>query len=72
MTSDDQFTKMTPEEMLAFQPTDEEQRRAVELTDKNKNGKFSAEEAAELAQLMQFNNLVTLLKIKAYKALNTK
>jgi|FLYN01.1.fsa_nt_gi uncharacterized protein YutE (UPF0331/DUF86 family) len=60
---------MTPEEILAFAPTEEEQRRADELTALNKEGKLTAEEADELEQMVAFNRLVTLLKIKAYKAL---
>jgi hypothetical protein len=60
---------MTPEEILAFAPTEEEQGRADELTARNKEGKLTVEEADELEQFRAFNRLVTLLKVKAYKAL---
>jgi hypothetical protein len=60
---------MTPEEILDFAPTEAEQRRADELTSLNKEGKLTAEEADELEQLRTFNRLVTLLKVKAHKAL---
>jgi hypothetical protein len=61
---------MTPEEIMAFVPTEEEQRRADELTTRNKEGNLSAEEADELQQMIAFNRLVTLLKVKAYTALH--
>jgi hypothetical protein len=61
--------KITPEEIMAFAPTDEEQRRADELTERNKQGKLTSEEADELDDMIAFNRLVTLLKVKAYKAL---
>jgi len=61
--------KMTPEEIMAFAPTQEEQHRADELTARNKEGKLTTEEADELEEMIAFNRLVTLLKVKAYKAL---
>lgn len=70
MANKRRITTMTPEEILAFAPTEEEQRRAHELTSRNKEGNLSAEEADELKQMLAFNRWVTLLKVKAYKALH--
>lgn len=61
--------KATPQEILAYKATDVEQQRADELTEKNKNGHLSADEAEELDQMMEINELVMLLKAKALKAL---
>lgn len=68
MASDDRITKMTPEEILAFQPTKEEQQRADELTARNKEGKLTSEEAAELEQMLKFNLFIARLKAKSFKS----
>jgi hypothetical protein len=62
--------KATPEEILAFQAADADQQRADELTEKNKAGRLTPEEAAELAQMLELNALVALLKARALKALS--
>jgi hypothetical protein len=56
---------MTPEEILAFRVSDAEQRRAEELLDKNNEGELTDEENAELEQMLQFEELMMLLKIRA-------
>lgn len=56
---------MTPEEILAFQVSEAEQQRAEELLDKNNEGQLTAEERVELEQMLQFEELMTLLKVRA-------
>jgi len=70
MVSKRRIKTMTPAEILAFAPTEEQQRRADELTIRNKEGKLSTEEAEELKQMLAFNRWVILLKVKAYKSLH--
>ena len=62
-------SKATPEEILAFRASEMAQQRADELTERNKAGTLTTEEAVELEQMLRFNRLVTMLKTKAVKAL---
>ncbi len=64
--------KATPEEILALRPSDEAQQRAEELTERNKAGVLTSEEAVELEQMRQLNRLVAMLKAKAALALKSK
>lgn len=59
------ISKATPQEILAFKPSDAAQERANELTEKNKQGTLSPEEKAELGQLIELDTLVSALKAKA-------
>ena len=56
---------MTPEEILAFRVSAEEQERADELLDKNNSGTLTWEERVELEQMLEFDEFVTLLKLRA-------
>lgn len=60
----------TPEQILAFKVSDAMQQRADELLDKNNEGELTAEEAAELQQMLQFERMVLRLKTSATLALN--
>ena len=62
--------KATPREILAFKPSEEADRRAQELMDRNNAGTLSAEERVELAQMLQAERLTKMLKAKALAALN--
>lgn len=64
--------KATPQEILAYKATDDEQQRADELTEKNKSGQLSSDEADELHQMMEVNELVMLLKAKAIASQNSR
>ncbi|MBZ0276860.1 MAG: hypothetical protein K8I60_11985 [Anaerolineae bacterium] len=64
--------RAAPEEILAFKASESAQRRADELTERNKAGELSPEEALELEQMLRFNRLVALLKVKALNALQTR
>ncbi len=59
--------KATPEEVLAFKVSEAAQRQAEELTERNKAGTLTPEEAVELQQLLEFDLLVSRLKAKAAK-----
>ena len=63
--------KATPQEILAYRASEEEQRRADDLTEKNKNGQLSNDEINELHQMMEVNELVMLLKAKATVAIQS-
>lgn len=60
---------MTPEEILAFRVSEAEQERAEELLNKNNEGDLTAEERAELEQMLEFEELMMLLKIRAESVL---
>jgi hypothetical protein len=61
--------RATPEEILAFKASASAQQRADELTERNKTGTLTADEHAELEQMLHFNRLVSMLKARAIKAL---
>ena len=61
--------RAAPEEILAFKASEKAQERADELTERNKAGTLTAEETAELEQMLRFNRLVSMLKARAIKAL---
>lgn len=56
---------MTPEEILAFRVSDEEQERVDELLDRNNENQLTEAEQRELEQIAQFEELMTLLKVRA-------
>jgi hypothetical protein len=64
-------TKVTPADILAFQASPQEQERLNILTEKNKSSVLTADESAELDEMLAFNRLMTLLKTRAYVAHNT-
>lgn len=61
--------KATPAEILAFQPSAEAQSRAEMLLERNNEGVLTAEERAELDQMLQVDRLVSVLKARALVAL---
>jgi hypothetical protein len=61
--------KVTPEEMLAFRASQAAQARADELTELNKTGTITPTESAELEQLLELDLLLSILKAKAFIAL---
>ncbi len=56
---------VSPEDILAFRISDADQERAEELTEHNKEGHISADEARELAEMIEFDGLLSLLRAKA-------
>jgi DNA-binding NtrC family response regulator len=64
--------KTTPEEILAFSPSEAAQERAEELLEKNNAGTLTSDEYAELQQMLQVDRLVSVLKARAIEALSHK
>jgi len=63
--------KATPQEILDFQFSDEVQQRTEALLERQSNEVLSPEEQAELAQLRDFYQLVSLLQTEALERLNS-
>ncbi|MBZ0320836.1 MAG: hypothetical protein K8L91_30765 [Anaerolineae bacterium] len=61
--------KASPQEILAFHVSDEEQQRAETLTLRHKAGMLTESEHEELEQMLEFDLLLSALKAKALKAL---
>lgn len=59
----------TPEQIVAFQPSEILQLRLRDLLDRNRNGLLQAEESAELDEFSRMNHLMSMLKIRARKRL---
>lgn len=62
--------KAKPEEILDYHASDAEEVRAEELTEKNKNGTLTADEAEELRQLLELDAFVAALKARALELLS--
>jgi len=61
--------KAPPEVVLAFEPSEEAQRRAEYLLQQNQAGELTPDEKLELKQLQQFDGVVSVLKARAARAL---
>jgi hypothetical protein len=55
----------SPEEVLAFKASLDAQRRADELTERNKSGTLSEPEKVELDEMLRINRFVSRLKARA-------
>lgn len=62
----------TPEEILAFKPSDALQARASQLLDKNRLGTLTVEENAELDEFARMNYFMSMLKLSASEKLAGK
>lgn len=60
---------LPPEAILAFKPSEAEQEYARELIERNNAGTLTAEERAEVEQMLQFERMMSVLKAKALLAL---
>ena len=61
-----------PEDVLAYQASEEEQERAFDLLEKNNAGTLTPDEEMELARMQEINRLVKLLKVRAFETLQHK
>ncbi len=69
----DKFVRLlSPEEMLAFHLSDEEQQHIDDLLERNNAGELTREEKNELQQYAEIERTVSLLKAKADIILNQK
>jgi hypothetical protein len=59
----------TPEEIIAFRPSDATQQRAHELLEANREERLSLEERVELEEFARTNQFMSMLKIQARKKL---
>jgi hypothetical protein len=59
----------TPEQIIAFRPSDALQERVRLLLDRQKNESLTAEENDELDEFARMNHFMSMLKIKAHKKL---
>jgi hypothetical protein len=57
----------TPEQVLAFQASEQAQERMSALLEANRNGTLTQEGRAELDEASELNHLVILLKARARK-----
>ena len=55
----------SPEEIIAFRPSEKSVGRLRELLDRNREGSLTAEEEAELDTLQSLNQLFALIKLQA-------
>ena len=60
--------KATPQEVLAFELTEADKQRAIELLDKQDDDALTPEEAAELEQMRHFERMLLALKARALRA----
>ncbi len=61
-----------PEDVLAYQTSEEQQERAFDLLEKNNAGTLTMDEEIELARMQEINRLVKLLKVRAFETLQHK
>ena len=59
--------KATPEEILAFEVSEEEKEYVQDLLERKSAGLLTTEEAEQLDQMTEFNSLVMVLKAKALR-----
>jgi len=59
----------TPEQIIAFQPSEALEQRLAYLLEQNQRDRLSAKERAELDEFLQLNHLMNMLKIRARQKL---
>lgn len=64
------LSQPTPEQIIAFHASEAAQLRLRYLLDANREGRLTEAEEAELDEASQLNHFITLLKAKAYEALD--
>lgn len=58
-------SRTTPEALLEFRPSEDNQRRVADLIRGQQNGTLSREEAAELEDFVQIEHLMIMAKAEA-------
>jgi len=59
------MTTPTPEQIIAFKVPDMLQKRALELLERNRQNRMTADERAEMENFMEMEHCLTILKAKA-------
>lgn len=57
---------VSPEEILAFKPSETLQQRASELLERQRQGILTSEESAEIDEFMRIEHFISRLKVKAH------
>lgn len=60
----------TPEQIVAFRPSDNAERRFEDLTERFQEGVLTGDEKAELEQILQFDHLMRMVKARAAQKLS--
>jgi hypothetical protein len=55
----------TPEQILAYRPSEAAQARAIELLEKNSEGTLTGDEHDELQKMRETDRMVSILKARA-------
>ena len=63
---------ITPDEIMAFQMSQESRERIQDIIDRRSAGDITSEEEAELQQAVDFEHMILLIKAKAYGVLNSR
>ena len=63
-------TQPTPEQIIAFRPSQASQERMSFLLEKNRNGQISSDELEELDEYLRLGRFMDRLKIKAREKLS--
>ena len=56
---------VTPDSLIAYQPSDSAKRQLEELIRREKNGEITPQEASELNHYMELEHILTLVKARA-------
>ncbi len=59
----------TPEDIIAFKPSDRLEQRLSDLLERNRQDSLTAEGQAELDEFLRMNHFMNLLKIRAREKL---
>jgi len=59
----------TPEDIIAFKPSDRLEQRLSDLLERNRQDALTAEGRAELAEFLRMNHFMNMLKIRAREKL---
>jgi hypothetical protein len=59
----------TPDQIIAFQPSEALQERMRYLLDANRNAVLTGEESVELEEFARMNHFMSMLKVRARKKL---
>lgn len=62
----------TPQDVVAFQPSDATKSRVADLLYRQKQGSLSADETAELEQFLQIEHVMRLAKARARSRLGLR
>jgi hypothetical protein len=58
-------TSPTPQEIIAFKPSEVLEQRALDLLQRNRENRLTTHERAEMEEFMRMDHFMTLLKAKA-------